>query len=455
MIIFIPLFINSLIIRTPSDLNLNLKDVELVKDQSLQNVHIEDRGRHVTTDTTSPALVSEIATLLSKYKSPPSRINEIIKKINAKDETEEESLMTGKVSFIIFFLKSINESNIESKFNKQAHIYISTDENAAAEMGVPFPGLYGYYAPDAAEYRLEYSNFMQDISIVLTPVFSELTVESLKLYDDSLLPKFFLFYDEDKLDEFNAYKKEFENVARKYKEIIKTGILQYKKDKPSLGHFGVGEKELPAIVCVHEKNKYREINLTPEKLDSLFNTFKEGTLEPYEMSSEEVKDNDKRNVKEISRKNFKKYFYLNKNDKNENNDKDALLIFTSPHCRFCIDLKPILEKMGEAIKKNEIKDVIIGNVDLTVNDFPEFEVRGYPTIVLVSNGKKFYYSGNRTVEELSKFIKEKGKHRIDIITGEKEFKGEDQKDNELENEEIEDYIEFGMDEESDNVKEEL
>ncbi|KAM0674841.1 protein disulfide-isomerase precursor [Gurleya vavrai] len=416
MLIFFSV-ITSITIRSSLDLSIDMKDVELIHDKNIDKIYIEDDKRQIETENKDH--LTEIATLLTKYKSPPAIISEIDSKMVGKEETEEEKLASGKVSFIVFYIKSVSDAKIDARLAKLANIYISSDKNKAEEMQVPFPGVYGFNASDNVTYKIKFSGFMQDISKILTPIFGELTVDNLKLYDDSLLPKFFLFYDEDKAEEFFNNKKEYEEVAKKFKESVKVGILPFKKDKPSLNHFGVGVKDLPVAVCVDEKKKYRGTELNPENLEKLFTEFTEKKLNAYELSSEEVKDNDKRNVKIISRNGYKKYFFLEENDKTEENDKDALIVFTSPHCRFCIDLKPILEKLGEHTNKNAKKEVVIGNIDLTINDFSEFDVRGYPTIVLISNGEIFYYDGNRTIEDLSNFIKEKGKYKIDVLTGKK------------------------------------
>lgn len=54
-------------------------------------------------------------------------------------------------------------------------------------------------------------------------------------------------------------------------------------------------------------------------------------------------------------------------------------------------------------------------MDATANDVPD-EVSGFPTIKLYPAGAKdspVDYSGSRTVEDLAKFIKEHGKHKVD------------------------------------------
>ena len=58
----------------------------------------------------------------------------------------------------------------------------------------------------------------------------------------------------------------------------------------------------------------------------------------------------------------------------------------------------------------------IAKVDATANDVPD-EIQGFPTLKLYKAGDKsspVEYSGDRSVEDLAKFVKEKGKYGIDV-----------------------------------------
>jgi protein disulfide-isomerase A1 len=58
----------------------------------------------------------------------------------------------------------------------------------------------------------------------------------------------------------------------------------------------------------------------------------------------------------------------------------------------------------------------VAKCDATLNDIPD-EVKGFPTIKLYPAGKKdspVEYGGDRTVESLIEFIKEKGTHGIEV-----------------------------------------
>ena len=58
----------------------------------------------------------------------------------------------------------------------------------------------------------------------------------------------------------------------------------------------------------------------------------------------------------------------------------------------------------------------IAKVDATANDIPD-EIAGFPTIKLFPAGAKaepVTYTGSRTIEDLASFVKENGKHKVDV-----------------------------------------
>ena len=66
--------------------------------------------------------------------------------------------------------------------------------------------------------------------------------------------------------------------------------------------------------------------------------------------------------------------------------------------------------------------VVIAKVDATANDVPD-EIQGFPTIKLFPAGAKSApvdYSGDRTIEDLAKFVKENGKYGVDVFANKSE-----------------------------------
>lgn len=71
--------------------------------------------------------------------------------------------------------------------------------------------------------------------------------------------------------------------------------------------------------------------------------------------------------------------------------------------------------------------VTIAKIDATANDVPD-QIQGFPTIKLFPAGSKdspVEYSGARTVEDLANFVKENGKHKVDVLAAGSEKSEED------------------------------
>lgn len=79
--------------------------------------------------------------------------------------------------------------------------------------------------------------------------------------------------------------------------------------------------------------------------------------------------------------------------------------FYAPWCGHCQTLAPTWEKLAESLDSD--KSVNIAKIDCTTNrdTCSEFEVKGYPTLLWIQDGKKAAkYQGDRSAEDLKKFI---------------------------------------------------
>jgi len=84
---------------------------------------------------------------------------------------------------------------------------------------------------------------------------------------------------------------------------------------------------------------------------------------------------------------------------------------THPSTDDAHSLAPKYEELGTLYANTA---VTIAKVDATANDVPD-EVQGFPTIKLFPAGAKdtpIEYQGDRTVEDLAKFIEENGKFKV-------------------------------------------
>jgi hypothetical protein len=90
----------------------------------------------------------------------------------------------------------------------------------------------------------------------------------------------------------------------------------------------------------------------------------------------------------------------------------TLKYFYMESCGYCKDFNSVWDNLTETIKNTNLETV---KYDIRDNgpgaDAAElYKVKGAPTIILVDNKKKFYeYNGNRTLEDIKKFIDDKTK----------------------------------------------
>jgi thiol-disulfide isomerase/thioredoxin len=86
-------------------------------------------------------------------------------------------------------------------------------------------------------------------------------------------------------------------------------------------------------------------------------------------------------------------------------------------CGHCQSLKPEWNKMKKQIKKSnvqiiEIEENQIHKLNKFKKRFPELQVNGYPTIFKIYPNRHIeYYTGNRIVSDMTKWVVEKNRLR--------------------------------------------
>nr|VZI02424.1 unnamed protein product [Spirometra erinaceieuropaei] len=82
-----------------------------------------------------------------------------------------------------------------------------------------------------------------------------------------------------------------------------------------------------------------------------------------------------------------------------------LLKFYAPWCSFCHHFEPVYREVGRTLSRI-LPEVRVGRIDAPANPSlsADFGIRGYPTIIFLNNGRRYQYYGERTAEDLVKFV---------------------------------------------------
>lgn len=363
-----------------------LTDIDNVIIKSdLTTIKVIDDKREIHLKPDDVHTLQALLATLRNYKQPPKNLASIIN--NFTDTVDIDAIIAqGNTSFLVVF----SDQPVEAV--DSIHVYYSTDYELAETLKVPFPGIYGYNAKERHQYRLKTTDIASAVSIVHMPLFREITTSNIREYDTTLQPKFFVFYI-NALDDETLYR----NVARKYAERAKVGKILHTGGN-SLHNFGIADESLPAVIMVQGKTKYKCESLTPHKLDTFINDFLSNTLQEFLLSGPEPENNGAMAVKTLTADNLATFL-----------EHDVLVVFTSPQCRYCKLLKPVIDDLSTRVRH---PNIVIGNYDASVNDISGvYEVKGFPTVYLLSEGRRVAFEGDRTVEVFVAFIEKYGRYK--------------------------------------------
>ncbi|KAF9764859.1 putative protein disulfide-isomerase C1F5.02 [Nosema granulosis] len=346
--------------------------------------------------------------LKAKYTLPPLDIVDISKKLDTIVSNPEEELRRGERYFAIYFVDEANALATADHAEENVTVFISTDEELAAKLEVPFPGIYAFSPLDKVAYKipLEGKTAKNVNAILKTPMIGPISYENFGLYRATEMPLLYLF---SKPEDIDSVLKAVQGQVKKCRNVGKFVIIPYDSSRISPDVFGFTEANLPTLVFIKERAKYNLVNCETKDFESFLIEVLEGRAEPFYATQKEPENNLELDVKTITRENLPGFL----ND----STKDRLMVFSSPDCGYCRELKPILEEFGKIIKANADDKIFVGACDVTVNDITEFDVAAVPAIFLIkagSNERVKLEGGDRTLESLIKFIREKGTHTVDL-----------------------------------------
>jgi protein disulfide-isomerase A1 len=252
----------------------------------------------------------------------------------------------------------------------------------------------------------------------IIPAIGEVNSDTLSLYRESNLPVGWIFTstapDRSRLVELLS------PVARTHKNEIHFGTIDATEYagtaadlnlEPDLGYPAFAILDF-ATVKKYPFPQTREI--TREAIAEFVADFLGGTLKPS-ITSQPVPEKQDGPVTVVVGRSFREMVV--------DNDRDVLVQIYAPWCGHSKRLAPKYEILGSEYAASNFTDkVTLAKIDGTVNDVPDGIPKGYPMLMLYPAGSKdapVMYDGDRSLEDLVKFISEKGKYGASISISEK------------------------------------
>lgn len=337
---------------------------------------------------------------------------------------------------------AVNETFYKAA-NKHADDYsFVTFPEAKSELSLQLPGV-----PEAIVYngdakKIEESPELLEewLKVEALPYFGEVNGDTFASYIESGLPLAYFFYtDEDELEEFTPF---FNELAKEHRGKLNFASLDSRKFGRHADSLNMRQQfPLFAIHNVTSNYKYGLPQLAEEEFEKLTDTVKletkhiaklvtdllSGKAEPI-VKSEEIPEVQESNVYKIVGKTH--------DDLINDNKKDVLVKYYAPWCGHCKRLAPIYEELANILATE--KNVVIGEVDATLNDIQDVAIEGFPTIILYPAGKgaePVLFSSQRDLDTFLAFIEENAGNKVDTKAAREAYEQEQPEEEESEVEE--------------------
>ena len=214
-----------------------------------------------------------------------------------------------------------------------------------------------------------------------------------------------MLYASEKSDKWGEYEKLMRSVSDKLNGKLKVVLTDIKEGMAArlAEYIGIKDSDLPSVRIADTRADLKKYNMEGEINEKNILKFVEdwenNKLKPHLKSAEEPKEN-KGDVYVVVGKTFERDVI--------NNDKDVMLLFYAPWCGHCKALHPKYEEVAKKLKEKNPK-LVLAKMDATENEVESVNITGFPTVKFYPGNKKdkapIDYNGDRSVEDMIKFIK--------------------------------------------------
>jgi protein disulfide-isomerase A1 len=330
-----------------------------------------------------------------------------------------EFSQSDQVVIVGFFpdTQSTQYSNFQSTANalRESYVFgqvIGNEALAQVEGAEQTPAVILYKKFD------ERKNILTDLSDIPTfvnthsiPLVAEIGPENYRTYVESGLPLAYLFVDLKVEGQKDENIEKIKDVAKQSKGKINFVFIDWTKYSKHSERLGLSGQTVPAFAIEEEAGSLHyaypeDAPFTQEGLTKFVESFLAKELQPT-IKSEPIPVENNGPVTVLVAKNF--------DDIVKDSTKDVLVEFYAPWCGHCKKLAPTYEDLGKAFEK--VDSVVIAKIDATANDVdPKLGIRGFPTLKFFPANDKtpVDYEGDRSLEDLKKFVQEKASIKFSL-----------------------------------------
>ena len=214
-----------------------------------------------------------------------------------------------------------------------------------------------------------------------------------------------MLYASEKSEKWGEYEKLMRSVSEKLKGKLKVVLTDIKEGMAArlAEYIGIKDSDLPSVRIADTRNDFKKYNMEGEINEKNILQFVEdwenNKLKPHLKTAEEPKENNG-DVYVVVGKTFERDVIQN--------DKDVMLLFYAPWCGHCKALHPKYEEVAKKLKAKNPK-LVLAKIDATENEVESVNISGFPTVKFYPGNKKdkapLDYNGDRSVDDIIKFIK--------------------------------------------------